>query len=420
MASTQPETSLTSKMIHHQRALNRKPMERVDIYICDQDGENAVFVRTVPLWLIVRFSKAAMRAFPKSKDHAEAKDNTHPASGQSQDHKDGGISTDESDLANVGCRGSSADDGEASWAVVKDKHTVRQREPASNIEQSWTWNSAQTVKNKEQLFLKLDGAYEPVHHSAISTCLDWMYLNSDIHNYAPLRAFHISGRVSLHALVNAYAAVLTLDMRPFPREVRHNLLTFLTEEPPDASDLNYLFYRLPDTDVALTRAITSIVEAQEKGTYEDNAGLQQLLSQEAWLRYRFKKLRGHRNKSRKEHNARSSMDEQWQVLEEAVAKEDKEQQEVTAPKHRRPRRNQQGNDVRPAVGTARSAAQAKPETKAEPMNVAKEVEGGEKGPKVNSGSVATTKKARSSKEGNGRGKGGRHVPGAEYPEPRGE
>ncbi|KAF2766570.1 hypothetical protein EJ03DRAFT_353824 [Teratosphaeria nubilosa] len=419
MTSTQPDFGLspTSKMIHHQRVLSRKPVERVDIFICDQDGNNAVFVRTVPLWLIVRFSKAAARAFPKPEDHAEAKYETQPAqtsSGQSQDHKDVGNSIDEGHLANVESQDSIADDGEGSQTTRKNKPIVQQGESASNTEQYQMLNNAKTVIERRQLFFKLDGAYEPVHHSAISTCLDWMYLNSDIHNYAPLRAFHISGSVSLHALVNAYAAVLTLDMRPFPREVRHNLLTFLTEEPPDAADLNYLFYRLPDTDIALTRAITSIVEAQEKDTYEDGTGLQKLLSREAWLKYRFSKIRGHRNKSRKEHNARSSMDAQWQILEEAVAKEVDEQQNVTVQGRRRPRRENNRKDARPAAKTARSTAQEKPKAKAERVNVHKEVEAGKKGLKVNSAPVVTAEKAQPGKQGNGKGKGGRHVPGAEY------
>ncbi|KAK4546570.1 hypothetical protein LTR36_001787 [Oleoguttula mirabilis] len=250
--------------------------------------------------------------------------------------------------------------------------------------------------------------------AAVRTCLDWMNDNQIVHGNQKLRDFHVPEGAPLNSLVNMYQAALCLGMRPFPRHLEDIIKEIVTDSPPTADMLHYMYERLPVCPV-LTRIMTSCIQHEEKRHYnqEDFKAIQALVAGDEWLSARFEEIQSSRIARRKEQSGKKRMESGWAALEKDLEAEKDGlgarmagrigQTSATTDKgvgqgsgRQRNRRQQKGSDQ------AKTGKDVKDNTAAS-----------EQVPeKTNADSDAVKQKPEIKKEGNGKGVRGAHVPGA--------
>jgi hypothetical protein len=74
-------------------------------------------------------------------------------------------------------------------------------------------------------------------------------------------------RISLKVLIDTFTGVLAYDLAPFPRELRHEILTRLTQQPSKVEQIRYLYEHLPIDDPILNRMVTSFFEHSNADHY---------------------------------------------------------------------------------------------------------------------------------------------------------
>ncbi|KAK4898730.1 hypothetical protein LTR27_003903 [Elasticomyces elasticus] len=368
------------KAQHPQKRTTPKP-QLVEIYVRDE------LVKTIPLRQLTRFSKAAARAFPKPEEKTPSSEGGDDAKGStdekvnssSNDAKDGKKATTPQNL--VGSKGKPAKPTNAKNGKVEVASLPK---PLPNkvfiVESANAW-TLPTVK-------------------AVHQCLTWMDLNKHVHGGQPLGAFYLpdmSEGVSLASYVDVYAAVLALQLRPFPTNLRQRIMDLVTKNKPLAEDLSYIGERVPLLDGVITRVLTSCFNWAK--AYEDHewAELCDYLNVYPELKLRFKEIEASRELNReRQHgsaNGTQRLQRGWQELDPSTSYDHQAGNGNDSGKKRagkKEKRNGEGNGQGDPTSTA-------PSKEAQPDELA-----------VGDGEAVAAKKE---VDGNGKGVGGKHVPG---------
>lgn len=262
--------------------------------------------------------------------------------------------------------------------------------------------------------------------AAVRTCLDWMIENQAVHGDQKLSAFHVAKTASLASRVKMYQAVLSLGMRPFPRHLESTLMDIVTEAPPTAGELRFIYDRLPECKV-LTRVITSCIQHEEKRQYsaEQHKLISDMVAGDDWLNARFTQIEEFRIARRRENTGKKRMERGWAELEKVSAVEEAElglrstggiqpastKQHVELGGRQRNQRQQKAgspsgnataaNDGKESASTTEKVPDT---TKPKPdkfLEAQRKVD-----------EAAAKLKAEAKNAGNGRGPGSKHVPGA--------
>ncbi|KAK5686946.1 hypothetical protein LTS10_001082 [Elasticomyces elasticus] len=368
------------KAQHAQKRVTPKP-QLVEIYVRDE------LVKTIPLRQLIRFSKAAARAFPKPEEKAasseggdEVKDSSiEKVESPCKNAKDTKKTTTPQNL--VGSKGKPAKPANAKNGKVEVVSSPKSLPNKIFIVESANAWTLPTVK-------------------AVHQCLTWMDLNKHVHGGQPLGTFYLpemSEGVSLASYVDVYAAVLALQLRPFPTNLRQRVMDVVTKNKPLAEDLSYIGERVPLLDGVITRVLTSCFNWAE--AYEDHewAELCDYLNVYPELKVRFKEIEASRewNRERQDRwaNGTQRLQRGWQELDPSTSYDHQAGNGNGSGKKRagkKEKRNGEGNGQGDPTGTA-------PSKEAQPGELAV----------GNKEAVASKKEV----DGNGKGIGGKHVPG---------
>ncbi|KAK3634024.1 hypothetical protein LTR56_015492 [Elasticomyces elasticus] len=355
--------------------------ELVEIYVGNE------LVKTIPLRQLIRFSKAAARAFPKPEEKT--------------------ASSEEGDEA----KDSADEKVESSAKAIKDtkKATTLQNLVGSKDKPAKPHNakngkvevasSPKPLPNKV-FNVEFANAWQLPTVRAVHQCLTWMDLNKHVHGGQPLGVFYlpeVSEGVSLASYIDVYAAVLALQLRPFPGNLRQRIMDLLTKNKPLAEDLSYIGERVPLLDGVITRVLTSCFNWAK--AYEDHewAELCDYLNVYPELKVRFKEIEASReyNRERQDRsvNGTQRLQRGWQELDPSTSYGRQAGNGNGGGKKRaakKEKRNGEGNGQGDPTGTA-------PIKEAQPGELAV----------GNKEAVASKKEV----DGNGKGIGGKHVPG---------
>ncbi|KAK3656569.1 hypothetical protein LTR56_002917 [Elasticomyces elasticus] len=369
--SSKPKTQ------HAQKRTSPKP-QLVEIYVRDE------LVKTIPLRQLIRFSKAAARAFPKPEEKAasseggdEVKDSAdEKANTPSKDIKNTTKATTPQNLA--GSKGKTAKPTNAKNGKTEVASSPK---PLPNqifiVESANAW-TLPTVK-------------------AVHQCLTWMDLNKNIHGGQPLGPFYLpemSEGVSLASYVDVYAAVLALQLRPFPGNLRQRVMDLVSQNKPVADDLIYIGERVPLLDGVITRVLTSCFNWAE--AYEDHewAELCDYLNMYPELKVRFKEIEASRERNRERQdrpaNGTQRLQRGWQELDPSTPLVRQAGGGNVNGKKRAGKTEKRNGEGKGQTTTA-------PSEKTHPNELA-----------VGDGEAVAAKKE---VDGNGKGVGGKHVPG---------
>lgn len=223
-------------------AQKKKRVPVVDVY----NGE--AFIQGIPLPLITRFSKRAAELFPKSGATTEGE----------------GEKALESKLGNLNVGEQSGN--EKTVTETTGNAVVTTKDSTANTDEL-----VKDITGNEHkiMILGLDGVDEYPLDKSVKFCLDWFRINK--HNSQILVPFYIPGsKVPLEYLIDLYAACLSFDMRPFPRQLRHEIYDLLTNNKPTPADIKCVFSRIPMDDSVVTRMATSYFEHFDKAQYSED------------------------------------------------------------------------------------------------------------------------------------------------------
>jgi len=355
-----------------------KPHQMVDVYIKD------TFVRAMPVLLIVRFSKYAARTFPKPVNQEQSTAEVAQRSPTTPKAADDPIIVNGSgpDMANS-----------------PDAAPTNVQSPQSD--------SCTSKPPHKELILDLTGAAKSPSLDAILNCLRWMLNNNHVRSGQRLLDFHIPepSHASLPTLVDIYAAVLCFDLRPFPGNLRRTIMDRLSTRRPLAYEIEYIHEHLPAEDSIVTRAITAYFEHLEADRYSDleNAAIHQYVDTHIELYNRFAEIenaRWERMQGQRRVRAERRRPQVPEGMDAIITDAEGLDQPKPTGGRRRNRRKQQSDGKARAAADAQGGAQVTNEYKIE----LDEGASSSRGKKPTSGNL---------KEGNGRGTGGRHVPGAD-------
>lgn len=123
--------------------------------------------------------------------------------------------------------------------------------------------------NPKNLVISVPGAWVQPNLSIARHILTWMQQNRRTHNDEPLLPLTPVplAQISLKVLIDTFTGVLAYDLAPFPRELRHEILTRLTQQPAKVEQIRYLYEHLPIDDPILNRMVTSFFEHSEAEHY---------------------------------------------------------------------------------------------------------------------------------------------------------
>lgn len=235
----------------------RRPRETVNIYLQDE------FVGEISLGVLVRFSKLAKATYPKpaqpKNEHETPKDSVKASAEPGKEHAGGATS------------------GSKEWAEMAEQSDSDRVTKSQNVEtkvtaseetspQSPTPFEPTTPKN---LVISVPGAWVQPNLSIAKHILTWMVQNRRTRNDEPLLPLTPVplAKISLKVLIDTFTGVLAYDLAPFPRELRHEILTRLTQQPAKVEQIRYLYEHLPVDDPILNRMVTSYFEHSEADHY---------------------------------------------------------------------------------------------------------------------------------------------------------
>ena len=161
----------------------------------------------------------------------------------------------------------------------------------------------------ELALLEVDGSFMPVYPTpfAIQKCVDWMNINAYNRGSATLIPFTVPKNITFHGILDIYTAVLSLDLRPFPREIYDQLMERLSENPHTIDDLKYIHERIPTSNRMVTRILTSMLKYKKLNRYtlSEWTEIQDYYSRFATLSKRFHEIAHKRVENREEREERS-------------------------------------------------------------------------------------------------------------------
>lgn len=212
---------------------------------------NGVYLKQMPFKVLVRFSKAASAVFPKNANISKA--------------GDGSVKGKKAD-------GQTEKEEPKKWADDDGKTPPRLPQEAAkpNEDTSPTSISASRPANGQINFYHEKMWIQPPKE-AFEYAFNWMSIAKETPpTEKPLDyGAQDPDMFNLEQLVDLYAVALVLDIRPPVHKHRFNLLTKLTETKPTLATLTYVHERLPLSDVAVTRLITSYFEHYDRYDYSE-------------------------------------------------------------------------------------------------------------------------------------------------------
>jgi hypothetical protein len=231
----------------------QRPREFVTVYLEDD------FVGEISLGVLVRFSKLAKITYPRP-----------PQSTQESKSTD----DEKSEVKVIGTPVGEKSGGEA-WADMAEHSDAVKVAPKPDVEEKVTITTPSREATPSELpypkslAIGVPGAWVQPSLNIVRHILTWMEQNKRSRNNEPLLPLTPAPlpKISLHALVNTYTGVLAFDLTPFPHDLRHEILTRLTQQPTQAEQVQYLYEHLPVKDPILSRMVTSFFEHDDAGHY---------------------------------------------------------------------------------------------------------------------------------------------------------
>lgn len=284
----------------------RRPRDSVKIYLQDE------YVGEIAVGALTRFSKLAKATYPRpppAKDEeSKPKDTTKtkPASGPIEGpHGELSQLMDWADLAELTDHDQVVDTADA------------ETDTTSKTDSSAPVAAQDQPVVQKSLAIAVPGAWVQPKLNVAKHILNWMEQNKRSRNnepllpLAPLPLFQIN----LKALIDTYTGVLAYDLTPFPHDLRHEILTRITQQPVQAEQVRYLYEHLPVDDPIINRMVTSFFEHDEAEHYslEERGAVYAYLYEEVddqgELERRFSRVKRNRNRDRKRDNAMKKLRE---------------------------------------------------------------------------------------------------------------
>ncbi|KAI6911539.1 hypothetical protein KC318_g4442 [Hortaea werneckii] len=379
----------TRRKIAEAQSRRTASQEKIEVYI---DG---IFVRKMEIGLMRRFSQTAASAFPTktvAKDIGIAEGTREWA-----DAKEGKVNVDEltQQVKDLTTKGKGSKDVQQSPAVPRGKveagpDTKSKASETSKVEVEKM--QAETPTISAQKVLKLahgDGTVEPTSQ-AIRSLLDLMLSNQKVHWSKPLNTLKVPANASGTAMLDMYSAAILLGLRPFPRALEDSLRSLVSRNPPSPDMIREFLARLPKSPV-LTRLLTSIAQYHEASAYllDEFHEIRAIINQDSYIKWRFDSIMRARNAEARAYHHQQRMASNWVSVESEAEK--------TLGEDYKTRSTEAGDS------DSQRADEIMKLSKLELAQVEAEVEGQGKG---------KGKGKQPKKWGNGKGVGGRHVPGA--------
>jgi hypothetical protein len=230
----------------------RRPRETVLIYLQDE------YVGEISLGVLVRFSKLAKTTYPK------------PAQPKSESEKSQGG-------AKAKVEDGQAPSGGKEWAEMAEQSDADQVVKSHEEEAKATTTAESPSQDdtpfelppQKSLTISVPTAWVQPNLSIVKHILTWMQQNKRTRNDDPLLPLTPVplAKLSLKTLIDTFTGVLAYDLAPFPRDLRHEIMTRLTQNPCKVEQIRYLYEHLPVEDPILNRLVTSFFEHTEADHY---------------------------------------------------------------------------------------------------------------------------------------------------------
>ncbi|KAI7358646.1 hypothetical protein KC331_g3274 [Hortaea werneckii] len=363
--------------------------EKVDVLV------NDTLVREMEMGILIRFSKVASDKFTQMiKEQAVVKDRKDEPKGSWADDKDSKLDITEltkqvKNLPKTSSSGKGMRNGVPQAIDNKANPIESSNNQSSELAMAngkATQGPDESKQQKKSLNLSHgDGTIEPTPQ-AVNTLLELMLANANVHSNKPLLDLDVPGNASDIALLDVYSAAIVLGLRPFPRHLERIMKNIVSNQAPGAAMIGVWLTRLPKSQV-LTRLLTSVAQHHEEGAYKSDEfkNIRAVIAADRYINTRFTGIL----KSRKAESLASQHQRRMARNWSKVEAEGKEQQGAVYSL------KEVDNDV------DKTQAPASPK-----QTIAQEV--------LKSGPTPKKKEEakKATKQGNGKGVGGRHVPGA--------
>ncbi|KAI6834579.1 hypothetical protein KC340_g4621 [Hortaea werneckii] len=363
--------------------------EKVDVLV------NDTLVREMEMGVLIRFSKVASDRFTQNiKEQAVVKDRKDEQNGSWADDKDGKIDVKEltkqvKNLPKTSSSGKGMRKGvpQAIGNKATLSHSVNKQssEPAQANGKAIQAAEESKQQKKSLNLAHGDGTIEPTPQ-AVNTLLELMLANANVYSNKPLLDLDVPGNASDIALLDVYSAAIVLGLRPFPRHLERIMKNIVSNQAPGAAMIGVWLTRLPKSQV-LTRLLTSVAQHHEEDAYKSDEfkNIRAVIAADRYINTRFTGIL----KSRKAESLASQHQRRMASNWSKVEAEDKEQQgDVYSLKE---------------LGNVLDKTQAPASPK---QTIAQKVLKSGPTPKKSDEAKKATK------QGNAKGVGGRHVPGA--------
>lgn len=234
------------------QAKPKRPRETVKVYLQDD------FVGEISLGVPVRFSKLAKDTYPRpaqpTKESEKDADGTKSMTKDEQGRDTPSGGKDWAEMAEQ------SDDERSRVADVKIAATTQK------LQQNDAPIEPLVPKN---LSIGVPGVWVQPSVTIAKHILTWMQHNKRTRNNEPLLPLTpvALSKLPLTTLIDTFTGVLAYDLAPFPRDLRHEILTRLTQQPTNVDQMRYLYERLPVEDPIVNRMVTSFFEHSEAGKY---------------------------------------------------------------------------------------------------------------------------------------------------------
>ncbi|KAI7340002.1 hypothetical protein KC315_g935 [Hortaea werneckii] len=363
--------------------------EKVDILV------NNIFVREMEMGVLIRFSKIASNKFTQTvKEEAVLKNRKDKQNGSCADDKHSKIDVNEStkQVKNLPKTFSSSKDMRKGLPqAIENKAivSVSAKEQSSEpVRANGKATQAPGESKQQRKSLNLahgDGTIEPTPQ-AVNTLLELMLVNANVHSNKPLLDLYVPENASDIALLDVYSAVIVLGLRPFPNHLERVMRSIVSNQAPGAAMVGVWLTRLPKSQV-LTRLLTSVVQHHEEGAYMagEFKNIRAVIAADSYINTRFTGILKSRKAESLARQHQQRMISNWNKVEGEGKEQEGDVYSLKEPEH----------------------VLEKTQTPASPKQmIAQEVLKSGLAPKKGN------KAKKASEQGNGKGVGGRHVPGA--------
>ncbi|KAI7508448.1 hypothetical protein KC347_g6066 [Hortaea werneckii] len=378
----------TRRKIAEAQSRREASQEKIEVYV---DG---VFVREMEIGLMRRFSQAAASTLPTKGLSSDVGNAEHMDKWANA--KEGKVNVHEltQQVHDLATRGKGIKD-----IKQLSKNTGGNVSGTSKVEGEQT--PAENPATSAQKVLKLahgDGTVEPTPQ-AIGCLLDLMLSNQKVHRGQPINTLNVPASASGIAMLDMYSAAILLGLRPFPRTLENSLRSLVSRDPPSPNMVRDFLARLPKSPV-LTRLLTSIAQFREANSYltEELQEIQAIISQDNYIKSRFDSITRARNAKSRAYQHQQRMAANWMRVEGEAEKALGQDYKV---------RSAEAGEGNPEGVDCGHDSHGKDQTVASNDSEQAQIK-----TRVEDQGKAKGKGKQPEKWGNGKGVGGRHVPGA--------